>query len=63
MLSAFLVPVVAVAAPTFLPSEKKTRKKWSNPPIPESDHNQISPYNITPESHSRVTRIKEMITN
>ena len=30
--------------------------------IPQSDLQQISPYNITPESHINVTRIREMIT-
>ena len=29
----------------------------------KSDNHQISPYNITPESNIKVTRIKEMITN
>ena len=31
--------------------------------IPKSDQHLISPYNITPESHFEVMRIKEMITN
>ena len=30
---------------------------------PESDNYGISPYNITPESHVKIMRIKEMITN
>ena len=30
---------------------------------PKSDLCQISPFNITPESHDKVMRIKEMITN
>ena len=30
---------------------------------PKSDQHPISPYNITPESHIRVRRIKEMINN
>ena len=30
---------------------------------PKSDSHLISPYNITPESHFKVMRIKEMITN
>ena len=30
---------------------------------PKSDQHLISPYNITPESHMKVTRIKKMITN
>ena len=29
----------------------------------KSDQHLISPYNITPESHIKVMRIKEMITN
>ena len=37
-------------------------KKLSNPLTPESDQYLISPYNITPESHIKVMRIKEMIT-
>ena len=36
---------------------------WINPWTPKSDQHLLSPYNITPESHLRVTRIKEMITN
>ena len=34
-----------------------------NPLTPKSDQNLISPYNITPESHIKVTRKKEMIIN
>ena len=34
-----------------------------NPLTPKSDHHLISPYNITPESHIKVMRIKEMITS
>ena len=30
---------------------------------PKSDEHLISPYNITPESHIKVMRIKEMTTN
>ena len=30
----------------------------SNPVTPMSDSHLISPYNITPESHVKVTRIK-----
>ena len=37
-------------------------KKLSNPLTPESDKYLISPYNITPESHIKVMKIKEMIT-
>ena len=33
-----------------------------NPLTPEIDQHLISPYNITPESHMKVTRKKEMIT-
>ena len=32
-------------------------------PLTRSEYNLISPYNITPESHIKVMRIKEMITN
>ena len=35
----------------------------SNPVTPMSDWHLISPYNIIPESHIKVVRIKEMITN
>ena len=45
-------------------SAKETRKKsqsqWS---LTKSDQYLNSPYNITPESHIKVTRIREMITN
>ena len=34
-----------------------------NPLNPKSDLHLISPYNITPESHVKVVRIKEMIAN
>ena len=34
-----------------------------NPLNPKSDHHLISHYNITPESNTKVMRIKEMITN
>ena len=34
-----------------------------NPLTPNGDQRQISPYNITPESHIDVTRIREMTTN
>ena len=34
-----------------------------NPVTPESDQHLISPYNIIPESHIEVMRMKEMITN
>ena len=34
-----------------------------NPLTPKSDTHLISPYNCTPESHIKVMRIKEMITN
>ena len=37
--------------------------KTVNTLIPKSDEHLISPYNITPESHIKVMRIKEMITN
>ena len=33
------------------------------PVIPKSDQHLVSPENITSESNSKVTRIKEMITN
>ena len=33
-----------------------------NPLIPKSDQHPISPYNITPESCTKVMRIKEMIS-
>ena len=34
-----------------------------NPLTPTSDQLLISPYNITPESNTKVTGIKKMITN
>ena len=34
-----------------------------NPLTPKSDQHLISPYNITPESNIKVTRVKQMITN
>ena len=33
-----------------------------NPSTPKSDKHLISPHNISPEFHIKVTRIKEMIT-
>ena len=35
----------------------------SNPVTPMSNSHLISPYNIIPESHIKVMRRKEMITN
>ena len=35
----------------------------NNTLIPESDQHLISPFNITPESHIKVMRVKEMIIN
>ena len=32
------------------------------PVNPKSDEHLISPYNVTPESHIKVMRIKEMVT-
>ena len=34
-----------------------------NTSTPKNDKHLISPYNITPESHITVMRMKEMITN
>ena len=34
-----------------------------NPLTPKSDQHVISPHNIIPESHNKVTKIREMITN
>ena len=34
-----------------------------NPITLKSDWHLISPYNVSPDSHIKVTRIKEMITN
>ena len=34
-----------------------------NPLTPQSDWNLISPYYITPESNTKVRRIRELITN
>ena len=36
---------------------------WMNPSTPKSGQHLISPYNITPESRTKVTRKKEMIIN
>ena len=38
-------------------------RKNLNPLTPESDQLLISPYNITPESSIKVTRIKDMTNN
>ena len=35
----------------------------NNPLTPKSDQHLISPYNISPESHTKVMRITEMIKN
>ena len=34
-----------------------------NPVTPKSDQHLISPYNINPELHIKVTRIRKMITS
>ena len=50
-------------------SSQERTMKWvlfslsSNPLTPRSDQHLISPYNITPESHIKVMRIKEVITS
>ena len=41
----------------------KVEKFELNPLTPYSDLHLISPYNITPESHTKVRRIMEMINN
>ena len=41
----------------------RKKKKIYHPWNPKSDKHPISPYNITPESHFKVTRIQEMIAN
>ena len=46
-----------------LPEEQPLLINTINPLTPKSDQLLISPYNITPESNIKVTRIKEMITN
>ena len=38
-------------------------KQLINPLTPKSDQHLISPYNVTPESHINIMRIKEMIPN
>ena len=45
--------------------EPCTSNSWIGvyPFTPKSDQHLISPYNITPESRIKATRIKEMITN
>ena len=47
-------------------NEKNIFRQWygdGNPLTLKTDQHLISPYNITPESHIKVMRIKEMITN
>ena len=43
--------------------DKSTQEILLNPLNPKSDWHQTSLYNIIPESHVKVRRIKEMITN
>ena len=45
------------------PTLEKLYNTVVNPLTPKSDWHLISPYNITPESHIMVMRIKEMISN
>ena len=49
----------------YLPTELSYHGWWIhlNPLAPKSDKHLISPYNITPKSHIKVTRKKEMISN
>ena len=42
--------------------DRKTRQNFY-PLTPKSDQRLISPYNVTPKSHIKVMRIKEMVTN
>ena len=41
----------------------KRKKLYINPLTPKGDQHLISPCDIKPESHIRVTRIKKMITS
>ena len=41
----------------------KSKHQPINPKTPKRDQLLISPYNMTPESNIKVTRIKEMINN
>ena len=43
--------------------ELSSRTSVNNPLAPKSDQRLISPYNITPESNTKVMRKEEMITN
>ena len=52
--------------PTYSWSERgnvKDPERIINPLNPKNDQLLISPYNISPESNIKVTRIKELITN
>ena len=40
-----------------------TKTSQNHPLTPMSDQHLLSPHNITPESHIKVMRIREMITN
>ena len=42
---------------------KMIYSSFINPLTPKSDQHLISPYNITPDLHIKVTRIQEVITN
>ena len=42
---------------------KMIYSSFINPLTPKSDQHLISPYNITPDLHIKVTRIQEMVTN
>ena len=43
--------------------QNNDERKYPNPLTPKSDQLLISPYNITPESNIKATRIKEMTNN
>ena len=68
MLSSIEVIEMSVTAMNKSPSPSYLHsfnmiKYYFDPLTSKSDWHQISPYNIIPESHVKVTRIKEMITN
>ena len=48
---------------TLRSRDQKTQWSLFNPLISKNDKILISPYNITPKSNVKVTRIKEMISS
>ena len=63
MYNAFTCKFTLINSQNKIFSTKLNEPHCLSPLISQSDQHLISPYIITPESHIKIMRIKEMITN